>query len=329
MNHSITSDLPAQQNSRLAYFPVALFSSVMGMAGLAIAWLKAAQAFNLPLGPGIGIRWLATLLYVFLLIVYTSKLFRFPEEVKKEWCHPVKINFMAAITIGLLLVSISWLSVPGVSKWMWAVATLGHFLLTIAVINSWLNKSHYQITHANPAWFIPVVGNILIPIAGVHHAPADISWFFFSIGLVFWVVLMTIIFYRVFFHEPLPAKLTPTLFILIAPPSVAFISYLALNNHQLDGFARVLYFFALFLTLLLASNALRFFRLPFAISAWAYSFPLAAITIATTEMATQSAGSFYSLLAGLLLFVLSGIILILIYRTLLAVKRKQICLPEH
>ncbi|MBK1781800.1 SLAC1 anion channel family protein [Advenella sp. WQ 585] len=329
MSHSISSNLPAQQNSRLAYFPVALFSSVMGMAGLAIAWLKAAQAFNLPLGPGIGIRWLATLLYVFLLIVYTSKLFRFPDEVKKEWCHPVKINFMAAITIGLLLVSISWLSAPGVSKWMWAVATIGHFLLTIAVINSWLNKSHYQITHVNPAWFIPVVGNILIPIAGVHHAPADISWFFFSIGLVFWVVLMTIVFYRIFFHDPLPAKMTPTLFILIAPPSVAFISYLALNHHQLDGFARVLYFFALFLTLLLASNALRFFRLPFALSAWAYSFPLAAITIATTEMATQSAGSFYSLLAGLLLFVLSGIILILTYRTLLAVKRKQICLPEH
>lgn len=328
MNHSISGTLPAQQNSRLAYFPVALFSSVMGMAGLAIAWLKAAQAFGLPLDPGIGIRWLVTLLYAFLLIVYTSKLFRFPEEVKKEWCHPVKINFMAAITIGLLLVSISWLSVPGVSKWMWAVATLGHFLLTIAVINSWLNKSHYQITHANPAWFIPVVGNIIVPIAGVHHAHADISWFFFSIGLVFWVVLMTIIFYRIFFHDPLPAKLTPTLFILIAPPAIAFISYLALDG-QLNAFARVLYFFALFLTLLLGSNAMRFFRVPFAISAWAYSFPLAAITIATMEMFARNPGTFYGILAALLLGILSLIILLLGYRTLLAVKHKQICLPEH
>lgn len=322
MNHAITGDTPAQAKDRLAYFPVALFSSVMGLAGLAIAWLKAAQAFDLPIEIGISLRWLVTLLFGFLLIIYTSKLIRYPEEIKKEWNHPVKINFMATMSIGLLLISIAWLSVPAVSKWMWIIATLAHFLLTIATINSWLNKSHYQISHANPAWFIPVVGNILIPIAGVQHAPADISWFFFSIGLVFWVVLMTIVFYRIFFHEPLPAKLTPTLFILIAPPAVAFISYLALN-HQLDAFARILYFFALFLTLLLGSNAMRFFRLPFAISAWAYSFPLAAITIATFEMANRNTGIFYYILAGVLLIVLSLVILLLAYRTLLAVKNHQ------
>lgn len=328
MNHAVTGDIPAQNKDRLAYFPVALFSSVMGMAGLAIAWLKAAHALGLPMEIGTSLRWLVTLLYAFLLLMYTSKLVRFPEEVKKEWAHPVKINFMATMTIGLLLISISWLSVPAVSQWMWIIATIGHFLFTITIINSWLNKSHYQITHANPAWFIPVVGNIIVPIAGVHHAHADISWFFFSIGLVFWVVLMTIIFYRIFFHDPLPAKLTPTLFILIAPPAIAFISYLALDG-QLNAFARVLYFFALFLTLLLGSNAMRFFRVPFAISAWAYSFPLAAITIATLEISARNPGTFYGTLAAVLLGILSLIILLLGYRTLLAVKHKQICLPEH
>ena len=43
-----------------------------------------------------------------------------------------------------------------------------------------------------------MVGNIIVPIAGVRFAPTDISWFFFCIGLVFWLVPMTIVLYRLF-----------------------------------------------------------------------------------------------------------------------------------
>jgi hypothetical protein len=96
-------------------------------------------------------------------------------------------------------------------------------------------------------------------------------------------------------HEPLPVRLTPTLFIFLAPPSVGFVSYTALTGQldaaligQLDAAARVLYYTALFLTLLLATNAARFLEVPFYLSAWAYSFPLAAMTIATLVMFARS-----------------------------------------
>lgn len=75
--------------------------------------------------------------------------------------------------------------------------------------------------------------------------------------LLFWLVLLTII-----FHEPLPERLTPTLFILIAPPVAGFISYEALTG-QYDPFARVLYYAALFLTLLQFTQWRRFARLRF------------------------------------------------------------------
>lgn len=61
-----------------------------------------------------------------------------------------------------------------------------------------------------------------------------------------------------------------------------------------DAFARVPYFGARFLTLLLASNALRFFRLPSFISAWACSLPLAAMTLATVEMSVRTGSGFYT-----------------------------------
>ncbi len=198
---------------------------------------------------------------------------------------------------------------------MWSVGAAVQLGFTLYTMSSWIHHTRYDIKHANPAWFIPVVGNILVPIAGVRLAPADLSWFFFSIGLVFWLVLMTIVLYRLFFHEPLPARLTPTLFILIAPPAVGFLSYVALVD-QIDAFARILYFCALFLTLLLASNAMRFFRLPFFISGWAYSFPIAAMTLATFEMAQRTGAVFYGLLSWILLVVLTSVVALLSFKTL-------------
>jgi tellurite resistance protein len=321
-------NLPAAHAGRLAHLPVSLFATVMGTAGLTIAWMKAHHALGAPVEVAHLLRWVASALYLFLLAMYAAKMARHPDEVAAEIRHPVRLNFFPAISIGLILLAISWApDAPAAARWMWGAGAALHLGFTLFVMSSWLHHSHYTIQHANPAWFIPVVGNILVPIVGVRFAPPDLSWFFFSIGIVYWLVLMTIVMYRLFFHEPLPARLTPTLFILIAPPAVGFLSYVSLTD-GVDAFARILYFSALFLTLLLASNALRFFRLPFFISAWAYSFPLAAMTIATFEMSVRTGAGFYGELAGGLLALLTLLLALLVAKTIRAALQHRICVPE-
>lgn len=49
---------PSDPHERLTHFPVALFASVMGVARLTIAWLKAAQTGVVPEAIGGGLRWL-------------------------------------------------------------------------------------------------------------------------------------------------------------------------------------------------------------------------------------------------------------------------------
>ncbi len=115
--------------------------------------------------------------------------------------------------------------------------------------------------------------------------------------------------------------------ILLAPPSVGFIAYTNLTG-EIDAFARVLYYTALFLALLLASNAVRFLRLPFFLSSWAYSFPLAALTIATLIMATYLASMFITGLGVALLALLSLVVVVLALRTLFAIGQREICVPE-
>ena len=322
-----TADSPVATH-RLEHFPVAIFSTVMGISGLTLAWLKAHTVLGMPVIVGQGLRGVASTLFVILLVLYGLKALRYRQAVMMEISHPVRVNFFSTISISLLLLATAYIeTAPEVALWLWGVGAALHLSLTLAIFSSWIHHTHYTIQHANPAWFIPVVGNIIVPIAGVRLASPELSWFFFSIGLVFWIVLLTIVLYRLFFHEPLPARLTPTLFILLAPPSVGFIAYLQLNEN-LDAFARILYYTALFLALLLASNALRFLRTPFFISAWAYSFPLAALTIATLVMSARQPGPAFTLLGLGLLTIVSLVVATLAVKTLIAASRRQICVPE-
>jgi len=320
----MNAPLPQQ---RLEHFPISFFASVMGTAGLALAWKKAHHVLGLPAEVGLALQWWALALFNLIAIVYLAKLLRHGAAVRHEFTHPIRLNFFPAVSIGLLLLGAAFAdTLPEFARGLWALGAVLHLGFTLTVMSSWIHHTRYEIKHANPAWFIPVVGNIVVPVAGVGFAPAEVSWFFFSIGVVFWLMLMTIVMNRLFFHEPLPERLTPTLFILVAPPAVGFIAWTRLVG-EIDSFARILFYFALFLTLLLASNALRFFRLRFFLSTWAYSFPLAAMTIATLIMAERLGGLFVPL-GALMLGILSIVLVWLTWRTVQGIRQGEICVPE-
>ncbi len=315
--------------SRIQHLPVSFFSSVMGLAGLAIALQRAGDLWAPLYSFGLLVAFLAAAVFAVLVLLYGMKLMQYRSAVLEELSHPIKMSFGATISVSLVLLSVALIKLfPSVSYGLWALGASLHLLFTLYVLSSWIHKTHFEIQHISPAWFIPVVGNILVPVSGVAHGSIEISWFFFSVGLLFWMVLFTIIIYRMIFHHPLPDKLLPTLFILIAPPAVGFISYVKLNN-GIDNFAHILYYSALFLTLLLFKELPRFIRLPFYLSWWAYSFPLAAMTVATLIMQAHMSSLFLYGLSWLLLIVLDAVILYLIARTLVAVSRKQICVEGH
>lgn len=315
-------------DNRLENLPISFFAMVMGLAGLTIAWEKARHSLGVPLALDAPLLTLTGAVFAVLLVAYAAKLVRYRSAVLQELGHPVKLNFFPTISISLILLAIAFLPLAvEVSRALWILGVSAHLVFTLYVMNVWIHHEHLEVHHINPAWFIPAVGNVLVPIAGVPLGYGDISWFFFSVGIVFWMILFTIIIYRVLFHHPIQDRLMPTFFILIAPPAVGFIAYVKLVG-GLDSFGRVLYFTGLFLTLLLVTQARRFARLQFFLSWWAYSFPVAAITIATMLMYDLTGTAFYRHLGLGLLSVLSLVVAYLLVKTATAVLRKGICLPE-
>ncbi len=316
-------------STRLENFPVSFFAMVMGLTGLTVGWEKAQHILGVDLHINTLLVGLAVCVFVGLALIYSTKLIRYRQSVLQELRHPVKLNFFPSISISMLLLSICFMPINmAITHPLWLIGTALHLIFTLYVVGVWMHHEHFEIHHMNPAWFIPAVGNVLVPVAGMQLGYSEVSWFFFSIGMLFWIVLMTILFNRVLFHNPIEQRLLPTLFILIAPPAVGFIAYMRLTG-ELDAFARVLYYGGLFLTLLLFTQVRRFLKLEFFLSWWAYSFPLAAISIASMVMFEQTEISLYLWIGGGLLLLLTGIVGLLLTRTVIAVRRQGICLPDH
>jgi tellurite resistance protein len=318
-------------SNRLAFFPINIFGAIMGYCGLTVALNHAHQVLDISEGFYIFFAMLTSLFFTLATIAYLIKLIKYPQAVVNEINHPIALNFFPTFSISLLLLSLVFKDLAyDQAKYMWILGALIQFSLLLYILNNWIHHEKWQITHMNPAWFIPVVGNILVPIGAVHFAHEHVGWFFFSIGLVFWIILNSVVMYRLFFHPPMMKVLEPTLFILIAPPAVGFIAYMGLQGMAgVNEFARILYYIGLFLTILLFSQIPRFIKVPFALSWWAYSFPLAAITIATFIMFEQLEFSIFKYLAIFLLATLVTLVLHLTVKTLWAIKNKKLCVPLH
>jgi tellurite resistance protein len=315
--------------SELERFPVSAFSVVMGLSGLALA--LRAVADHLGLGTGgaaLAVTVVTSVVFVAMTALYGLKLLRFRGAVAGEWTHPAKLSFFPTFSIGLILLSAAWLPhAPDLARWLILVGSSLQLVLTIAVLSAWLYHTTFEIQHSSPAWFIPIVGNIIVPIPGAQLMSVESAWFYFSVGLVFWLLLFAVLLNRLIFHSPLPEKLMPTFFIFIAPPAVGFVSYLALTG-ELDPFARVLYHTALFLTVLLLVQIPRFSRVVFGLSWWAYSFPLAAVTVASALMFAHTGASLFRTVTLVLLALLVVLVAVLVVRTAAATRRHGLALEQ-
>jgi len=315
---------------RLKYFTISFFAPILWLSWLTIVLQKIEAFYWFSQIASTIALWIAILVTVIVFIIYMLKLFVFPSEVKKEFFHPVKINFFPAFPKWLLILSIAFLGISlTVSKALWIVWVIMNLIFTLLIFREYINKD-FHIKHINPAWFIPVVTNIVIPITWLVVFPeyAYISRFFFTVWLVFWMLLFFIIMYRIFFHDPLPQKLLPTLIILIAPPAIGFISYVKLTWNVLSPFAMILFYLSVFLFLLLLVDIKKFFKIKFYLSRWAYSFPLAAFMLANVLMFHMTKQVFFKYSSTAIAILLICIIVLLLFKTIIAIKNKSLCVKE-
>lgn len=312
---------------KLKYFPITAYSIVMGLSGLSIVFGKFYHLQWLPKVFYDSMLFFTFGLFLFISLMYGLKTIYHFDEVKKDFLHRIRINFFSAISISFLLLSIAFMTYwPFLSMVLWWIGVISHTYIMLHTIRFWI-QHNFEIKFLNPAWFIPVVGNMLIPVAGVEYMPNAFSFAYFAVGLFFWIVLFTLFLNRAIFHHQLPQKFMPTLFILIAPPAIGFISYLRITQSW-DSFAVLMLFVGYFFVALLLFLYKSFYKIEFFISWWAFTFPLTAITIASVVAYQITQFEIYKYLS----FVMFGLVLITIafvsYKTIGKLKAGEICVNE-
>jgi len=324
---SETLALVAPGRPMLDYLPVGLFGSVMGVTGLSVAWRLAHVRYGAPEGIALAIAAVALVAFVLMAAGYSIKLATAFGAVRQEFRHPIAGNLFGTVLISILQLPIvvAPFALP-VAQIMWIVGAAGMVFFAWLIVSRWMTDRQ-QVAHATPAWIIPVVGLLNVPLAlPVLGLPPmhGLMVAALAIGLFFAVPLFTLIFSRLLFESPLPDTLKPSLLILVAPFAVGYSTY-TVTAGQTDLFAEALFMLTLFVLAVLLGQ-LRNLPLccPFRVSWWAVSFPLAACSIAALRFAAARPGIITDTIALALLALATLVIAALLGRTLFGIGKGEL-----
>ena len=283
--------------------------------------------YGVPLWAADGVAVVASAAFVLMTFGYLAKLAIAPGAVLAELRHPIAGNLFGTFLISLLLLPILLAPLNLLAaEVMWGAGAIGMVVFAWLIVSRSMSDRQL-IAHATPAWIIPVVGLLDVPLAlpGLGLPPMHgVMVLGLAVGLFFAVPLFTLILSRLVFEPPMPNALQPSLLILVAPFAVGFSTYVATTG-QVDLFAQSLYVLTLFMLAVLL-NRLRGLAqcCPFRVSWWAVSFPLAASAIAALKFAAAEPGAATDGIAWALLGLASLTIAGLLVRTLFGLARGEL-----
>jgi tellurite resistance protein len=317
--------------ARLKFLFPGWYAVVMGLAGLALAWHRAVPLMGeMAGGVTLVLGACAALAFGLLVVATLLRFVRHPEAWAEDRRHPVRHTFIATLPVALILLATVAVALglrgPPVAAawWLGSLAQLG---VTAWVLGRWWRGNEtggLQWASATPALFIPIVGNVLVPLAGVPLGHDEWAAAQFGVGVLFWPVVTMLIVARIAHQGLWPDRMRPTTFIFIAPPAVVGLSALQFGAPAIVGWA--LWGMAAFSFVWVALQARRIVALPFGLPHWAMSFPLAALTALTLRLAAP--GSVLAVFGTALLALTSLVIAALVLGTLRGLRDGSLLAPE-
>lgn len=314
------------------------FSLVMGLSGLALAWQAATPLLGeMASGVALVTGGLAALVFVALTVASLGRWQRHAQALEADLRHPVRHAFVATIPVSLLLLA-TLAHTLGLAGWgvvaLWWAGSLLQWWATLWVLGRWLSAMPAASPplgeglwpSVTPVLFIPVVGNVVAPLAGVGLGHEMWSAAQFGVGLLFWPVVLTLTLARRIAHGPLPERLMPTWAITLAPPAVVGLGLLTFGASTLWAVAA--WGMALFSLLWVGAQGKRLVSQPFGLAFWALSFPLASFTTLTLKLASTTGESGFQTTGMVLLAITSLVLLGLMLATVRGLRDGTLLAPE-
>ncbi|KAF8643674.1 hypothetical protein HU200_066734 [Digitaria exilis] len=283
----------------LLRFPVSAFGMCMGMSSQAILWKRIAISAStrfLHITVKINlVLWCVSVALMFVVwSLYACKVVFYFEAVRREYYHPIRVNFFFAPWIACLFLAIG---VPDavastLPDWLWYVLMTPIVCLELKIYGQWISGGQRRLSRvANPSNHLSIVGNFVGALLGGIMGLKEGPMFFFSVGLAHYMVLFVTLYQRLPTSETLPRDLHPVFFLFVAAPSVACLAWARITGEFGYG-SRVAYFIAMFLYASLAVRINLFRGFSFSLAWWAYTFPMTSAAIASIRYASEVKNAF-------------------------------------
>uniref|UniRef100_A0A0E0MWM8 Uncharacterized protein n=1 Tax=Oryza rufipogon TaxID=4529 RepID=A0A0E0MWM8_ORYRU len=283
----------------LLRFPVSAFGICLGVSSQAILWKTVATStptrfLHVTTKVNLVLWCVSLALMCVIAAIYACKVVFFFEAVRREYYHPIRVNFFFAPWIACLFLAIG--VPPSVAtelpRWLWYALMTPILCMELKIYGQWMSGGQRRLSKvANPSNHLSVVGNFVGALLGASMGLKEGPVFFFSVGLAHYTVLFVTLYQRLPTNETLPKELHPVFFLFVAAPSVACMAWAKITGEFGLG-SRVAYFIAMFLyaSLAVRINFFRGFR--FSLAWWAYTFPMTGAAIASIRYSTEVDNAF-------------------------------------
>ncbi|KAM6556936.1 hypothetical protein CsatB_003955 [Cannabis sativa] len=309
----------------LLRFPIGCYGICLGLSSQAVLWraLAASPAIKfLHISPFINLAiWLLALVVVVSVsFTYILKCIFYFEAVKREYFHPVRVNFFFAPWVVGMFLAISippMLSHKTLHPAIWCTFMGPYFFLEIKIYGQWLSGGKRRLCKVvNPSTHLSVVGNFVGAILASKVGWNEPAKFLWAVGFAHYLVVFVTLYQRLPTSEALPKELHPVYSMFIAAPSAASLAWRTIYG-EFDGCSRTCFFIALFLYFSLVVRIKFFTGFRFSVAWWSYTFPMTTASVATIKYAEDVPSIPSKGLAITLSFVSTAMVSVLIVSTIL------------
>ena len=300
----------------------------MGLCGLSLAWAQAAMVMGeVATGVAQVAALLAGVLMLALLGITAWRFVRWPLTRVHDAAHPVRHVFVATPAVSMILLATCGVTLTGpwaIWNALWMTGATAQAAVTTWVVMRWLRSGASRWIGVTPALLIPIVGNVLLPLAGLplgHPVWSAVQW---TVGAVLWPVILLLLVLRLQRLGPWPARMRPSVFILIAPPSVIPFGLMAWQWPLAVSLG--LWCLALAFVVLALAQLPKCFEQPFGWPMWSLSFPLTAFAALTLKLVKAAV---LPQLPGLLALALASVVVAALLRwTWWGLRSGELLQPE-
>ena len=300
---------PRRQRFAGPRVPPNLFGIALGIAGLALTWHAAVPVLGIPQAVPDALDVLDAVLWLVLVGAY---LVQGPRIILADLRDPVLSPFVSASAITAMILAAALAADAFTAGRVLVVV----FLAVTIGVGGWLTGQwmtggiHPDSLH--PGYFLPTAAGGLIGASAAAqvdlHALAEAS---FGIGVIFWVLLSSVILKRLFTEPALPAPLIPTMAIELGVASVAGSAYFAVAGRTVGFMAYALGGYAVLMAVVQVRLIPVYRGLSFTPGFWSFAFAYAAaagdalgwLAIARPPAATGYAIAVIALLSALVAWI--------------------------